>query len=184
MFPDAAIEAAPRLSSVKASSRRLEILVAHILFRLALPQEAHLRHLPSGQPIAEGVDAHVSISHSHSYVALAVSDRPIGIDLEAWSPRALRIADKFLTPEEMPLLGIERERNAVRLWAAKEAAFKLWDESDTTVHEDIRLEQLEGGTLRAFHTKNPRLCADIFFSETESSEDESGAFALAQFPFS
>ncbi|MBR1593631.1 MAG: 4'-phosphopantetheinyl transferase superfamily protein [Alloprevotella sp.] len=190
LFPAAAAEASERLSAVTAPHRRLEILVAHILFRLALPDGAHLAHLPSGRPVAEGADLHVSITHSHGYIALALSPAPIGIDFETWSPRALRISDKFLTAGEKALLGKEGDagtdagKEAVRLWAAKEAAFKLWDAADTTVHEDILLQRTRSGALRAFHTKNPVLRADICFPESGEALSGIGAFAVARFPLS
>lgn len=173
-YPAEADEAKEKLASSASASRRLEILATHILFHKAFGTEASLEHLPSGRPIAKGSKRHMSISHSHGIVALAASQHPIGIDIEKWGPRALRIADKYLSPEEKHLLGDEPERAAVSLWCAKEAAFKLWDEPKTTVFEDIRLNEEEEGRIVATHLEAPHLRANIRLLELEEA-----AFAVA-----
>lgn len=140
MFPMAAVDSSQRLADITSSQRRLEILVSHILFQLTFPPEAELLHRNSGGPLAWGTPMCMSISHTKGYVALISSPYPVGIDIEMWSPRALKIAHKFLKPQEMRLMDTdeERERDAVRLWTAKEAVYKCWSEN-ITLHEDILL---------------------------------------------
>lgn len=79
-----------------------------------------LRHLPSGAPCIDG--AFISITHARNVAAVAVSGRPVGIDLEYPRPQLERIAHKFLSVTErqtyttLPAL--------LHAWTAKEAAFK------------------------------------------------------------
>lgn len=83
LYPAEADEAKDRLASSASASRRIEILVTQILFRIAFGKDAALSRLPSGRPVAIGSTMHLSISHTHGLVALAASEHPIGIDIEA-----------------------------------------------------------------------------------------------------
>ncbi|MFB7267514.1 4'-phosphopantetheinyl transferase family protein [Streptomyces nojiriensis] len=69
---------------------------------------------------------HVSISHTAGYVAAALAPEPVGVDLcEFASADAVRrVADHFLSPEELSLIGRERPDAMTGAWALKEAAVK------------------------------------------------------------
>ncbi|MFF4425477.1 4'-phosphopantetheinyl transferase family protein [Streptomyces sp. NPDC001549] len=69
---------------------------------------------------------YVSISHTAGYVAAALAPEPVGVDLcEIGSADAVRrVADHFLSPEELSLVGRERPDAMTGAWALKEAAVK------------------------------------------------------------
>ncbi|WP_030767567.1 MULTISPECIES: 4'-phosphopantetheinyl transferase family protein [unclassified Streptomyces] len=69
---------------------------------------------------------HLSISHTARYVAAALAPEPVGVDLcETDSADAVRrVADHFLSPEELSLLGGERPDAVTWAWALKKAAVK------------------------------------------------------------
>jgi len=67
-----------------------------------------------GKPYAEGLP-YFSITHSADYVAVAVSDRPIGIDMERLRPVDPRLAER---------IGADPNR-FFEEWTAKEAHFKI-----------------------------------------------------------
>ena len=76
---------------------------------------------PWGKPLLTNrSDIHVSLSHSGHWAVCAVSNVPVGVDVE--QPRCtLRIAKRFFHPEELT------ETDPVfltRLWTAKEAFVK------------------------------------------------------------
>ena len=133
----------------KGAGRRLEWLTTRVLFHEAFGPDARIACLPSGRPAVEGAAGHISISHSHRFVAIAVSDYPVGVDIETWTPRALRVASRFLCDAEMPLLGDNAERRAVILWSAKECAFKAAPEGAFSVMSEVRLSAQPGKTLCA-----------------------------------
>lgn len=74
----------------------------------------------------------VSLSHSGDWVAAAVADGPVGIDIEAWPPRRARDEDALLAaichPDELP--GWRQGApggpalRLLRCWTLKEAAVK------------------------------------------------------------
>lgn len=81
-----------------------------------------------GKPVLEGrADLHFNLSHSGGWAVCAVSDSPVGVDVEL--PRcSLDLARRFFRPEElegMELLPWQTRRDRLnRLWTAKEAFSK------------------------------------------------------------
>ena len=71
--------------------------VARILAR-EYPGIPYGRH-ESGLPWLQG--AYISITHSRTTAVVAVSDAPIGIDLEYPRPRLSQIVPRILTPAEL-----------------------------------------------------------------------------------
>lgn len=100
--------------------------------------------LPNGKWIAS--DCYLSLSHTDGYVAAAVSELPVGVDIERTTrklPSGLfeRIAcgkEKFLyrQPNNLQLL---------ELWTAKEAVFKQTDDNDglTVSQIDTSLHRIQ-----------------------------------------
>ena len=72
----------------------------------------------------------LSISHCDGLVAVALSDKAIGVDIEPLhNPRILRLKEKILSADELETLKeIEGQReqteHIIRLWTAKEAIYK------------------------------------------------------------
>lgn len=73
---------------------------------------------------------HLSITHNADWVAVGISDSPIGIDIEVISSRILRIQNKFLSQAEQHYASKDEFRN-VAYWSAKESMFKF----DNNLHE-------------------------------------------------
>lgn len=113
------------LSEYSNPARRREKALTAYLFRkcLNISDINKLKHTPDGAPFIEGSPLRISISHSHHEVALAWSQAAHpGIDIESERPGLLRVASRFLTPDEqqfyttLPLLQ--------RAWTIKEAVYK------------------------------------------------------------
>lgn len=104
----------------------------------------------------------LSISHSQNALAVAVSRAPVGVDIErVYAPRAEEMARRFLTERELALFEAaeqsKREEVWIKLWTAKEAAFKAKQkpyfkpaETDST-KENVYTDLLSfGGELYAW----------------------------------
>jgi len=84
----------------------------------------------TGKPEFASYPAHLSISHSGDYFALAISSRPVGIDLQEHRPvEAEKLAHRFFHPEEEAYVLAGGEFDKVmrfyRIWTAKEAYVKM-----------------------------------------------------------
>ncbi|MDE6334645.1 MAG: 4'-phosphopantetheinyl transferase superfamily protein [Muribaculaceae bacterium] len=82
-------------------------------------------HREDGSPYVEGKDIEISVSHSRSCAALAVSSRGrVGVDIEDNRAEQLRrVAARVLSEAEMDVYG-PGATGAVRAWTLKEAAYK------------------------------------------------------------
>ncbi|MDE6370583.1 MAG: 4'-phosphopantetheinyl transferase superfamily protein [Duncaniella sp.] len=113
------------ISHAAPSGRRQAELAAELnLLARALGPDAVLAHDPHGAPHVEGrPDLYVSVSHSADACVLAVSDTPVGVDVESPRPQLQRIAHKILTEAELAHAPYDITL-LLRLWTAKEAVFK------------------------------------------------------------
>lgn len=93
-----------------------------------IPYTAKIAYGLHGKPyLADYPDVHFNISHSGQYVACAVCDRPVGIDIQKMVPYRPEIAVNVCNQEEMAQLNAstEWEREFAQIWAKKEAFVKL-----------------------------------------------------------
>ena len=82
-----------------------------------------------GKPfLKNNADIHFNISHSLNYVAVAIDDTPVGIDIEEIKEADLKIAERFFAPDELVyVLGAGRQRITERffeVWTKKESNIK------------------------------------------------------------
>ena len=77
-----------------------------------------------GKPYLKDCSLQFNVSHSGEYLAIAVSEQPVGIDIQ--EPRTIREGTyrKVVQPQERELIGEERERDFLRLWTLKESFVK------------------------------------------------------------
>lgn len=139
-------DAAKRFKSVK---RQQEWLATRALLMHTPYKELHILYHSNGKPYLSDKSMHISISHTQSHVAIAISGEPIGIDIETKSRNALAVSNAFLQPHETEALqgNTDRDKEALRIWTAKEAAFKLYPDR-SLVLKDITagLQQNSGNT--------------------------------------
>lgn len=128
------------LPSDVAPSLSIYRLLTHQLLDEVVPKGTlwQLKHHPSGAPnlISPDHDYSISISHSGSYVALAICEGQygIGVDLQIASDKLARIAPRFMSPMELTqyehLVASEELLKArewlYTVWGLKEAAYKAY----------------------------------------------------------
>ena len=110
----------------KALCRQQEYLIERILIQRHFKNsEINLDHHPNGAPFLTNTSAHISISHTKKYVAVAISrDSGFGIDIEAISPRVDNILKYFMRSDEYPLPTSDNTLYHLIIWSAKESIFK------------------------------------------------------------
>lgn len=144
LLPDGVRYAAESRLRFGSGKRCKEWLSARILKSLALGNHAEIAYTPEGKPFLSDIpNTFISISHTQSYVCLAIGKKNIGIDIEKYGHSALRLHDRFLRKQEKVFLGDEnRERQAVLLWSAKEAIYKHATPSCLASLMDIRITSI------------------------------------------
>ena len=93
--------------------------------------EISIKNLPSGKPVAEvkGKEVFVSLSHSGDFVACALADTPVGIDVEV--KREVKPSlFKALNADELEFLNTKEDKDSafLKIWTAKEAYLKITGE--------------------------------------------------------
>lgn len=86
---------------------------------------------------------HISITHSHHFSAIIVSDQTVGIDIELQREKIIRIADKFVD-EEFSYLDKNNQEEYIKkltvIWGAKEAIFKIRNEKGISFKDHIKVK--------------------------------------------
>jgi len=77
--------------------------------------------LPDGKPVCRC--GYISLSHSANCVAVALSDKPVGVDVQiCTNVQTLKIAEKIFTKNELRQL--QSGENFFAIWCRKEALWK------------------------------------------------------------
>lgn len=109
-----------------AQSMSGELLCRELLSE-AEPEESFiLEEDERNKPYLPGSRLYVSISHSGGYVAAAVADAPVGIDLQELRKISDAVLRRYYSHDERSWINAgEPTERAVRLWTMKEAYGKL-----------------------------------------------------------
>lgn len=83
----------------------------------------------NGKPFFPDNEAYFSLAHCGDYALCAVSDRPVGADIELARGNVLRLAERFFLPDEAALVQSAQcpEDEFCRLWTLKESYIKAAD---------------------------------------------------------
>ena len=110
-------------------------LAAGMLARVSIAQKLNLRpedisfrNHKGGKPYAEGLDIHFSVSHSGNLAVCAISDKPVGIDVEQNKKANFNVARRCFTKTELQYVLSGKEKSQQRffeVWTKKEAYVKL-----------------------------------------------------------
>jgi phosphopantetheinyl transferase len=72
---------------------------------------------------------HISISHSHEFSCICISNTPVGIDIEKCKEKTLKITSKYMDVSHIENLSVtDKIKKATIIWGIKESIFKLKNE--------------------------------------------------------
>lgn len=117
---------------------------------------------------------HISISHSHEFSTIILSDRNCGIDLEMQRAKIITIAHKFADEESKFLISSDQTeyiRCLTVIWGAKEAIFKVRNEVGISFKDHIHLSPFtikSNKGLASLSFGSLQLQYDVFFEEIEN----------------
>lgn len=112
------------IDTFRHEGAKKQSLAAEALLRRMLGMDAVVERLPSGQPVLADRSTCISIAHCEDYVACAVSEKPVGIDIEKIKPVKPGMAERVCTAEELQFVQSDDSR-FFEIWTAKEAYFKM-----------------------------------------------------------
>ena len=99
-----------------------------------------------GKPGILSSSTHFNMSHSGRYVVVAVSDEPVGIDIEHKAKNYERVAERCFCLEEWQYIKNcdnenERKKRFLEIWTMKEAYIKYTGEGMTTALNSFNIIQ-------------------------------------------
>ncbi len=99
--------------------------------------EVEIAHTDAGAPFIPGFTGHISISHCATAVAVAISDTPIGIDVESHRyDKMRRVARRFITADALAT-DADSPTMLAATWCAKEAIYKLHCGEGLSTHVEV-----------------------------------------------
>ena len=136
---DALITAADVASASRFQNdcRRREHLAWRRVVRQELGRTVVIDYNEVGAPVVDTPDTYISISHGGGMVAVAIADEPVGVDIEALDRNFDRVVSRYMSAAEVALSSDKDW--AARVWAAKEAIYKLYGKREVDLVEDMRI---------------------------------------------
>jgi phosphopantetheinyl transferase len=103
-----------------------------------------IRYCADGSPHFDDPNVYISISHTTGYVAVALADVPIGIDIERRHARVLRIIDRFADEAEARFIRSMSDEKAqieaaLLCWSGKESVYKCVGKRAADFRRDLHL---------------------------------------------
>ncbi|HWR94623.1 MAG TPA: 4'-phosphopantetheinyl transferase superfamily protein [Flavobacterium sp.] len=125
-----------------------------------------------GKPHLKG-EKHISITHSHGFSAIILSNKTVGIDIEIRREKIKIIADKFVDQEFNYLNKSNSDDYISKLtiiWGVKESVFKIRNEPGISFKDHIMVRKFEINdkqSIAKLHFMNFKKEFKIYFEELE-----------------
>ena len=168
-----------RLNGMKSELHQRGFLSVRMLLQEAGYTDFDLHYDEFGKPYLSPNQLHtepveVSITHSHHFSAIIISDETVGIDIEMQREKIIRIADKFVNETELNRLKSFDLQDYIKKltvkWGAKEAIFKIRNEKGISFKEHIQVNPFEiedQKTTAILEMGNMKQQFSIYFEEFE-----------------
>lgn len=163
-----------RLNAMKSEMHQRAFLSVRMLLQEMGYTDFDLHYDEFGKPYFND-GKYVSITHSHHFSAIIISDETVGIDIEMQREKIIRIADKFVNPRELIRLQQFDVQDYIKKltvkWGAKEAIFKIRNEKGISFKDHIQVNIFEIGdqiTTAILEFENIKQVFSIYFEEFQN----------------
>ena len=132
-----------RLEGMKSEEHQKGFLAVRMLLQHLGYTDYDLTYDEAGKPhLSDG--KHISISHSHEFSCICISDELMGIDLEKLKEKTLKIAPRFMEVKHLENLStLEQIEKSTVIWGVKESIFKIKNEKGISFPEHIFEEEFD-----------------------------------------
>ena len=130
-------------AAIRNATRKIQWLGCRMLLSSFLQtREIRIHYNEFGKPSLINSSAKISLSHSGGYSAAILSTTySAGIDLEEVRKRIARVADRFLSEDELSIaFGEDRLEKLTLFWCVKEAVYKIIGKPDLDMQHEICIE--------------------------------------------
>ncbi|MBR0333198.1 MAG: 4'-phosphopantetheinyl transferase superfamily protein [Alistipes sp.] len=131
------------IKGISSPRRRAERLSWRRALRKGIDEGIIIEYDPQGAPIIKNSQyKHISVSHCRDRVAVLLSARECGVDIECRDRRFSAIAERYLTEEEHLVASkanFDRQTFLALAWSAKEALYKMLRREGVDLCRDLRI---------------------------------------------
>jgi len=139
-----------RIDAFKSQQRKLQAIAVRILIKTLLPNEDNvdIDYNENSKPYFIKADYNLSITHSHSMVAVLFSDQiEVGVDIEKRTEKVERVGHKFMNLDELRMFNnldasVKMDYLHV-IWGAKESMYKLYGKGSMDFRKHIIVPKFE-----------------------------------------
>jgi phosphopantetheinyl transferase len=147
-----------RLEGMKSESHQKGFMAVRMLLQHLGYSDFDLYYDELGKPhLQDGT--HLSISHSHDFSGVLISDENVGLDIEQLKEKTLKIAFRYMDISHLENLSEEEQlKKATVIWGIKETIFKVKNEAgisfiDHIFENDFALEDKKATVELHFNNK-------------------------------
>lgn len=140
---------------IKAEKRRIEYIASRLLVQNLLNVKNEIIYEATGKPILKNQAFNISISHSANLVAVLISKKNIGVDVELCNRNIDKVAKRFLSNEEFRTVENSNNPQIAKIiyWGAKESIFKCSDYNGVHFYKQILISPFPIGDEGIFDGK-------------------------------
>lgn len=155
--------------------RRNEHLAWRRVVRRELGRKISIGYNEVGAPVVDTPDTYISVAHGAGCVAVAISDRRVGVDIERTDRDFGSVSSRYMTLAEQQLSADERW--AAVVWTAKEALYKLYGRRGVELREELQIESYNADT----HQLKARMIGEAYATVDIEFRGEQIVVAMAYF---
>lgn len=129
------------IKNIHNENFRRQKMAGRIMLNKLLGETGRVEYNEHGKPLLKSHPFDISFSHCKDKIAVMLSKKISGIDIQDISPRIRRIVHKFLNQPELNSLTEETyATHATIYWCAKEALYKAYGERQLIFTDNIIIE--------------------------------------------
>ena len=146
------------LATLAAPARRAQWSTCRVILREELGESAELRYAPAGALILVspiGDMRFVSLSHSDEWVAVMLSARRCGVDIETLGRNFSKVASRYISHEERAQFEAQvGDHFEAIMWSAEEALYKFGSNPGLDFIQDM--------IITGFDTAEQTITAELY----------------------
>ena len=159
-----------RLDKLRSDEMKKQFLAVRKLIQLNGISLDSLSYSSEGIPFLNN-EKNISISHTKGFSAIAISPKPVGIDIQDFRDKILNISTKFINSEEIDLIDPSSIKELTLVWCIKEATYKVHRKPGLDFKDEIKIKSISENLTHSI-IKVEKLDKKHFFESFNITESD------------
>ena len=159
-----------RLDKLRSDEMKKQFLAVRKLIQLNGISLDSLSYSSEGIPFLNN-EKNISISHTKGFSAIAISPKPVGIDIQDFRDKILSISKKFINSNERDLIDPSSIKELTLVWCIKEATYKVHRKPGLDFKDEIKIESISDNLTHSI-IKVEKLDKNHFYESFNITESD------------